>query len=314
MPKALREIYGEVLRDIGRVNKDIVVLDADLSGSTKTAIFAKEFPERFFNMGIAEANMVSTAAGLAAGGKIPFVNTFTAFLTTIGLIATRGIVCYGNMNVKFGGGYGGVSAAYDGATHHALEDITIMRALPNMTVISTCDEKSTREATEFAVAHKGPVYLRLSRDVFPDLYSGDEPCFTFGKANIVKDGSDCTVIACGIMVHHAIQAAQMLESKGISVRVVDMHTIKPIDREMIAKCARETGAIVSAEEHSMIGGLGSAVAEALVTTDVCVPMEFVGTNDTFTESGKYADLLKKYGLDADAISIKIQKVVMRKNK
>ncbi|MBQ9980852.1 MAG: transketolase family protein [Oscillospiraceae bacterium] len=312
MPKALREIYGEVLRDVGRENKDIVVLDADLSGSTKSAIFGKEFPERFFNMGIAEANMVSTAAGLAAGGKIPFVNTFTVFLTTIGLIATRGLVCYGNLNVKFGGAYGGVSAAYDGASHHALEDIANMRALPNMLVICTCDENSTRQATEFAVKHNGPVYLRLSRETFPDLYQAGESAFEFGKAKIVRDGTDCTIMGCGIMVHHALQAADILAGKGISARVVDMSTIKPIDRDMIERCIVETGAIVSAEEHNIIGGLGSAIAEAMATMDVHAPMEFVGTEDTFTESGKYADLLKKYKLDPETIAAKAEKAVSRK--
>lgn len=311
MAKAIREVYGTVLKELGETNKDIVVLDADLSGSTKTAIFGKAYPERFFNMGIAESNMVATAAGLSTTGKIPFVNTFTVFLTSLGLCATRGQVCYGNLNVKLGGAYCGMSDALDGATHHALEDIAVMRSLPNMTVIAPSDETSTRWATKYAVDTYGPMYLRLSRDVYPDLYPADTQ-FELGKSNMVRDGSDVTVIACGIMVHKALEAAKLMEEKGVSVRVVDMYSIKPIDAAMVEKCARETGAIVTAEEHNIFGGMGSAVAEALARSGVGAPTEFVGIQDTFTESGKYGDLMAKYGLDANGVAAGIEKVLRRK--
>ncbi len=311
MSKAIREVYGTVLKELGAENPEIVVLDADLSGSTKSAIFGKEYPERFFNMGIAESNMVATAAGLAAVGKIPFVNTFTVFLTTLGLIAARGQVCYGNLNVKFGGAYGGMSDALDGASHHALEDIAVMRTLPNMRVICPADAAATRWATRFAAQQYGPFYLRLSREAFPDLY-GDDARFELGKGAVVRDGSDVTVIACGLMVHKALEAAEKMAARGVSVRVVDMYSIKPIDRELILRCAKETGAVVCAEEHTVFGGLGGAVAEALAWGGAAAPTEFVGTQDTFTESGKYADLLHKYGVDADGVVAGIEKVLVRK--
>lgn len=311
MAKAIREVYGSVLQELGAENKDIVVLDADLSGSTKSAIFGKAYPERFFNMGIAESNMVATAAGLASVGKVPFVNTFTVFLTTLGLIAARGQVCYGNLNVKFGGAYCGMSDALDGASHHALEDIAVMRTLPNMKVIVPSDAASTRWATKYAAETYGPMYLRLSRDVYPDLYTGDSR-FEMGKGAIVRDGRHVTVIACGIMVHKALEVAAIMETKGVSVRVVDMYSIKPIDKDLILQCAAETGAIVTAEEHNIYGGLGGAVSEVLAWGGAGVPTEFVGTQDTFTESGKYADLLHKYGLDAEGVVAAIDRVLRRR--
>ena len=311
MSKAIREEYGNVLKELGETNENIVVLDADLSGSTKSAIFGKAFPERFFNMGIAESNMVATAAGLSTTGKIPFVNTFTVFLTTLGLIAARGQVCYGNLNVKFGGAYCGMSDALDGASHHALEDIAVMRTLPNMRVIVPADAAATRWATRWAVENYGPVYLRLSRDVYPDLYGADAK-FELGKGAVVREGSDVTVIACGLLVHKAIEAAERFAAKGVSVRVVDMYSIKPIDKELILRCAAETGAIVTAEEHTVYGGLGGAVSEVLAWGGAAAPTEFVGLQDTFTESGKYADLLHKYGVDADGVAAGIERVLARK--
>ena len=311
MAKAIREVYGTVLAELAEQNKDIVVLDADLSGSTKSGIFGKAHPERFFNMGIAESNMVATAAGLSTTGKIPFVNTFTVFLTTLGLISTRAQVCYGNLNVKFGGAYCGMSDALDGTTHHALEDIAVMRALPNMTIIVPSDAESTRWATNFAIEHQGPVYLRLSRDVYPDLYPAGTK-LECGKGAIVRDGCDVTVIACGLLVHKAIEAAELLAQDGISVRVVDMYSVKPIDRELILRCAAETGAIVTAEEHNIYGGLGSAVAEVLAGAGAGVPTEFVGIQDTFTESAPYAQLLAKYGVDANGVKAGIERVLKRK--
>lgn len=311
MAKAIREVYGNVLAEMGETNEDIVVLDADLSGSTKSGIFGKKFPDRFFNMGIAELNMAATAAGLSTTGKIPFINSFAVFATSVGLVSLRGQTCYGNLNVKIGGAYCGMSDAFDGATHHATEDMAIMRSLPNMTVVVPSDAESTRWATGFAIEHQGPVYLRLSRDVYPDLYAPGTK-LEMGKGATVRDGNDVTVIACGIMVHKALEAAKELEAEGISVRVVDMYSIKPIDRELIIKCAQETGAIVCAEEHNIYGGLGSAVSEVLASAGAGAPTEFVGIQDCFTESGPYNELLAKYGLDAPAVKAAIKKVIVRK--
>ena len=311
MGKAIRDIYGETLAELGAENKDIVVLDADLSGSTKSKIFGQKYPDRFFNMGIAESDMVSCAAGLATVGKIPFVNTFTVFLTTLGLIATRGQVCYSNLNVKLGGGYCGMSDALDGATHHATEDIAVMRSLPNMTVVSPSDPESTRWATRWAAEHVGPVYLRLSRGEYPDLYPAGTQ-FEPGKGKIVREGTDCTIFAIGIMVHKALEAAELLQAEGINVQVVDLLSIKPIDKELITACARKTGAVVCAEEHQIYGGAGSAVAEVMASAGVGVPTEFVGIQDVFTETGKYDSLLEAYGLDAKAVVEAVKKAVSRK--
>lgn len=311
MSKQIREVYGSVLAELGDTNENIVVLDADLSGSTKSALFGKAHPERFFNMGIAEQNMVATAAGMSTVGKIPFVNTFTVFLTSLGLLSARDQICYANLNVKFGGAYCGMSDALDGASHHATEDIAIMRALPNMKVIVPADATATRWATKYAVENYGPMYLRLSRDVYPDLYSEDAE-FELGKGAVVREGTDVTVIACGLLVHKAIEAAEALEQKGVSVRVVDMYSIKPIDSELIERCAKETGAIVTAEEHNIYGGLGSAVSEVLAHAGAGVPVEFVGIQDTFTESAPYKELLKKYGVDADSVASAVEKVIARK--
>ena len=310
MPEAIRDVYGAVLKELGAVNKDIVVLDADLSGSTKSAVFAKEFPDRFFNMGIAELNMAATAAGLAAAGKIPFINTFAVFETTLGLISIRAQACYGNLNVKLGGAYCGLSDAFDGSSHHATEDIAVMRSLPNMRVIVPSDAESTRWAVKWAAETPGPVYLRLSRDVYPDLYAPGAD-FAAGKGAIVREGTDVTVIACGLLTHKAVEAAEMLKDS-LSVRVVDMYSIKPIDRELIVRCANETGALVTAEEHNVYGGLGGAVSEVLAGAGAAVPTEFVGIQDCFTESGPYPELLAKYGLDARAVAAAIESAARRK--
>lgn len=248
---------------------------------------------------------------MAACGKIPFVNTFTVFLTSLGLLSARDQICYAKLNVKFGGAYCGMSDALDGASHHATEDIAFMRALPNMKVIAPADAAAARWATKYAVENYGPMYLRLSREVYPDLYTEDTR-FELGKGAIVRDGSDVTVIACGIMVHKALEAAKILEERLISVRVVDMYSIKPIDRELIVKCAEETGAIVCAEEHNIYGGLGSAVSEVLAYEGCGVPTEFVGIQDTFTESAPYKELLAKYGVDANGVIEGIEKVLDRK--
>ncbi len=311
MSKAIRDIYGETLVALGAENKDIVVLDADLSGSTKSKLFGNAYPARFFNMGIAESDMVSPAAGLASVGKIPFVNTFTVFLTTLGLIATRAQVCYGEMNVKLAGAYCGMSDALDGATHHATEDIAVMRSLPNMQVIVPSDPASCQWATRYAAEYNGPIYLRLSREAYPELYP-EGTVFQPGKGKIVRPGKDCTVFAIGIMVHKALEAAETLAARGIDVEVVDLISVKPIDRELILDSARRTGAVVCAEEHQIYGGAGSAVAEVLAWGGAAAPTEFVGIQDTFTETGKYNSLLTAYGLDAPAVVAAIEKAIARK--
>ncbi len=311
MAKAIRDVYGETLAELGAENPDVVVLDADLSGSTKSKVFGQRFPDRFFNMGIAESDMVSCAAGLAAVGKIPFANTFTVFLTTIGLIAARAQVCYGELNVKLAGAYCGMSDALDGATHHATEDIAAMRSLPNMRIVVPSDAASTRWATRWAAETYGPVYLRLSRAEYPDLYP-EGTVFEPGKAKIVREGTDCTVFAIGIMVHKALEAAELLKDEGVDVQVVDLLTLKPIDAALIEACARKTGAVVCAEEHQLCGGAGSAVAEVLAHAGVGAPTEFIGIQDVFTETGKYDSLLTAYGLDGPAVAEAVKKAVARK--
>ncbi len=308
MSKSLRDAYGDKLKELGEVNENIVVLDADVSGSTKTAVFAKAFPERFYNVGIAEANMTAMAAGLSTTGYVPFVNTFAIFICTNGLLSARELISYNNMNVKLMGAYGGLSDAFDGPTHHSIEDMAIMRALPNMQVLCPCDESQAAWLTEYAANHDGPMYVRLSRDAMPDVYDS-KTNFEVGKANIVRDGKDATVFACGIMVGHAIQAAEELEKEGISVRVVDMFSIKPIDKAMIERCAKETKVLVSAEEHSVIGGLGGAVSEVLAEIGAGVPLTKVGMQDCYAECGPYQELLAKYGLDAAAIKNAVSKAI-----
>lgn len=311
MAKAIREVYGEALVKYGKDNPDVVVLDADVSGSTKSAIFGKACPDRFFNMGIAEANMTAAAAGMASVGKIPFVNTFAVFLTTIGLLPARALGSYSKVNIKMAGAYGGMSDAFDGPSHHALEDIAVMRTLPNFKVFVPCDAAQTEWVVKNAIEDPSPMYIRLSRDVFPDVYAEGET-FEEGKGRIVRDGTDATVIACGLMVGNAMAAAEELAKEGISLRVVDMFCIKPLDEELVVRCAKETGAIISAEEHSIIGGLGGAVSEALCKAGAQVPMGFVGTNDLHGECGPYKQLQAKYGLDAAAVVAKVKETISKK--
>lgn len=311
MGKAIREVYGEALVKYGKDDERIVVLDADVSGSTKSGIFAKACPERFLNVGIAEANMVGMAAGLASVGKIPFANTFTVFLTSLGLCAARAFGSYSQIPIKMAGAYGGMSDAFDGPSHHALEDIAIMRALPNFQVFAPCDAVQTEWLVKYAIDTPKPIYLRLSRDKFPDVYP-EGTTFEAGKGNIVRAGTDATVIACGLMVGNAMEAAEELAKEGISLRVVDMFSIKPIDEELIVRCANETGAIISAEEHSIIGGLGSAVAEVLAKHGCGAPQGFVGVNDCHGECGPYKKLQAKYGFDAAAIAEKVRETLAKK--
>ena len=305
MAKAIREIYGETLAELGNTMENLVVLDADVAGSTKSGLFKAAHPDRFFDMGIAEANMAATAAGLATTGYVPFINTFAVFLTSASLLALRGQICYGNLNVKLGGAYAGMSDAKDGATHHALEDMAIIRALPNMKIISVCDAEETRWATKYAAECDGPCYIRLSRDVMPDVYGAGHK-FTFGKAETLREGKDATIIATGMMVHNSLKAAELLAAEGIDVAVVDMHTIKPLDTEAVVKAAK-MGPVITAEEHNVIGGLGSAVAEAMAEAGCNTGLVRVGLRDTFSETGDYASLQKKYGIDAESIAAAVKK-------
>ena len=309
--RAIRDVYGETLAQLGRENKDIVALEADVGSSSKSIVFGKEFPNRYFNVGVAEANMVAVAAGLATTGKIPFANTFAAFMVLRAADPVRSLVAYTKLNVKLAGTYAGLSDSYDGASHHAIADIAFMRALPNMTVISVSDPVEAELATRAAAQFKGPVYLRLSRAEVPVVLDKANYDFTIGKGVRLVDGGDLTIVATGYMLIKALEAAEILAAKGIKARVVNIHTIKPIDRELLIACARETGAIVTAEEHNVFGGLGSAVSEVLAG-NCPVPIEFVGIEDRFTESGDYEKLLAKYGLSADNIVARAQKVLRRK--
>ncbi len=306
--KALRDIYGETLAEIGKANEKVVVLDADVSGSTKSCIFGQKYPERFYNVGIAESNMISMAAGFAAYGKTPVANTFAVFMSTIGLCPLREMISYDNLNVKLVGTYGGMSNAFDGATHHANEDLAIMRVLPNLSVIVFSDPIQTKALVREAICnHIGPVYLRSSRQAPPQIYK-DDTAFSIGKGAIIKDGKDITVIACGMMVHEAIKAANELEKDQISVRVVDMYSVKPIDRDLILKCVKETKRIITIEEHNIHGGLGGAVSEVLAENGTNISFHRMGIKDVHTQSGDYQDLLRKFGLDAQSIIDQIKNV------
>lgn len=310
MGKATRDAYGEILKELGAVNKDIVVLDADLSSSTKTKVFAEAYPDRFFNTGIAEANMIGVAAGLAGCGKIPFASTFAVFGAGRAYEQIRNSVCYPKLNVKVAVTHAGLTVGEDGATHQMLEDITLMRALPNMTVTVPADANETKAIVKWAVGYKGPVYIRMGRakcdDIIPENYE-----FIPGKSVELCAGSDITIIACGIMVSKAVAAAQELQKKGIHARVINMSSIKPIDEEAIIKAAKETGAVLTCEEHTVNGGLGGAVAEVL-SKNFPVIMSMIGTNDTFGESGTADSLLEKYGLTAEHIVEEAEELLKRK--
>lgn len=296
---ATRQAYGEVLLELGEENKDIVVLDADLSKSTMTAHFAGKYPERFFNMGIAEQNMIGVATGLALSGKTVFASTFAMFAAGRAFEIIRNSIGYTHANVKVCATHAGITVGEDGGSHQAIEDIALMRTIPGMTVISPSDGMSAKALIRQAAALNGPVYVRLGRSAVPGIYEADSKV-EIGRGICVREGVDYTVIATGIMVNEAIIAAGTLAKEGISLRVIDMHTIKPIDKEIIIKAAKETKGIVTAEEHTIFGGLGSAVAE-VIAANCPVKMAFVGIQDTFGESGKPAELVAKYGLTADRI-------------
>lgn len=307
---ATRDAYGQVLAELGAENENIVVLDADLSGSTKTSVFGKKFPERFFNMGIAEANMIGTAAGLAAAGKIPFVSTFAIFAAGRAWEQIRQSVAYPKANVKIVPTHGGITVGEDGGSHQSVEDIAIMRAIPNMTVIVPADAAETGKAIRAAAEYKGPVYIRLGRNKVPAVFQ-DDYFFEIGKGSEVASGSDMTFVTTGLMTAQAIKAAELLGKEGISARVVHIATIKPLDTEIILKAAEETGAIVTAEEHSIIGGLGGAVAEFLAENHP-TPLKRVGVHDRFGTSGKAEELIKYFGLTPEDLADTAREVIARK--
>ncbi|MGG7162856.1 transketolase family protein [Clostridium ihumii] len=303
---ATREAYGKSLARMGQENKNIVVLDADLSKSTKTAEFKKVCEDRFLNMGIAEGNMMSVAAGLASCGKIPFVSTFAMFAAGRGFEQIRNSICYPKLNVKVCATHAGLTVGEDGASHQAIEDISLMRSIPNMVVISPSDAIETEAAIEAIIKYNGPCYVRLGRSGVPEINTNSDYKFEIGKAVNLREGKDVCIIATGIMVDAALEAANTLSEEGIKATVLNIHTIKPIDEEAIVNAARKTGLIVTAEEHNIIGGLGSAVAET-VTANYPVPVLRVGVKDTFGESGKPADLLKAYGLTSEDIVKAVKK-------
>ena len=304
---ATREAYGKALVELGKKYDNLVVMDADLSGSTKTAVFAKEYPERFFNMGIAEQNMYAVAAGLAVSGKIVCASTFAMFAAGRAFEIIRNSIGYTHANVKICATHAGITVGEDGATHQTFEDIALMRTIPGMTVINPSDGISTAKLLEKAMEIDGPCYVRLGRSAVPVFYD-ESADFEIGRGKTVREGSDVTVIATGIMVNEAVMAADELKKQNIDVRVIDIHTIKPIDRDIIIKAAKETGAIVTAEEHSVIGGLGSAVAE-VTAAEAPVKMRFVGQHDVFGESGKPEELKQKYGMTAADIVKAVRELI-----
>jgi transketolase len=303
---ATREAYGKALAKIGQENENIVVLDADLSKSTKTADFKKVCPERFINMGIAEANMMAVAAGMATCGKIPFVSTFAMFAAGRAFEQIRNSICYPKLNVKICATHAGITVGEDGASHQAIEDISLMRSVPNMTVICPSDAVEAEAVIKAVTEFKGPCYVRLGRLGIPVINDRPDYKFELGKAVTLREGKEAAIIATGIMVDAALEAYNTLSEEGIKVKVVNIHTIKPIDKDAIVKAARETGVVITAEEHSIIGGLGSAVCEVL-SENFPTPVVRVGIKDTFGESGKPVELLKAYGLTSDDIVKAVKK-------
>lgn len=308
----MRKVYGQALVDLGRSRPDVVALSADVSNSDFSFMFQEAFPDRFYNVGIAEQSLVDVAVGLAYAGKIPFANTFAFLFATRALEMIRTHLCYGGANVKLMAAYSGVSDSFDGPTHHAITDLAIMRSLPGMTVIVPGDTVAVARLLPLVAEHRGPVYFRLNRNDVPRVYA-DDASFSIGKAVQIRDGSDVTLIGTGILLERCLQAADLLAGESLSARVLDMHTIKPIDEEAIRKAARETGALVTAEEHSTIGGLGGAVAE--VIAESCpVPLARVGLPDTFAETGPYLELLDRYGMSVADIVRAAHKAMALKGK
>ena len=308
---ATRESYGRTLAELGEENSKIVVLDADLAESTKTCVFQSRFPERHFDCGIAEANMVSIAAGMAAAGMIPFVSSFAMFATGRAYEQIRNSVGYPHLNVKICASHAGVSVGEDGATHQCVEDIALMRGIPGMVVVNPADDTEAAQAVRAIAAHNGPAYLRLGRLAVPVFNDPASYKFELGRAVTLREGTDATIIATGLMVARAMQAAEMLEQEGVNVRVVNMHTIKPLDVQAVASAAKETGCIVTAEEHSVIGGLYSAVCEALISTGSACPVLPVAIMDAFGQSGPANEVLEVYGLTAQNIAENVRKALNR---
>ncbi len=309
--KATRQGFSDALMELGKENPDVVVLGGDVSGSVKVDAFAKAYPDRFFSVGVAEADMMGIAAGLALVGKIPIASAYGEFAAGRPFDQIRQSIAYSEMPVKICASHSGITVGPDGATHQSLEDMALMRVLPHMTVISPCDYLETKRAVKASLGiTKGPVYMRYFRDNTP-MFTDESTPFEIGKANTLAEGKDATVIAAGLQVWEAVQAAEELLKEKISVRVLNMHTIKPLDKQAILKAAKETGAIVTAEDHQIHCGLGSAVAEYLAQS-MPTPQEFVAVNDTFGESGNGKDLMKKYGIDKDAIISAVKRVLKRK--
>ena len=308
---ATRDAYGAALKQLG-TRDDILVLDADLAKATKTITFKKEFPDKFIDCGIAEANMMGVAAGLATTGYTVFASSFAMFAAGRAFEQVRNSIAYPNLNVKIGATHAGISVGEDGASHQCCEDIALMRSIPNMVIINPADDVEAMAAVHAAVDHEGPVYMRFGRLAVPRVNSEDYK-FELGKGVLLKDGKDVTIVATGLMVNEALIAAETLKAEGIDARVINIHTIKPIDKDILIAAAKETGAIVTAEEHSVIGGLGSAVSEALAE-EFPVPVVKLGVNDTFGKSGPALELLKIFGLDAENIVIKAKKAIELKNK
>lgn len=310
MTKTIREAFGESLVYYGKTNNKVVVLDSDVSSSTKTCYFASQFPERFYNLGVAEANMVGVAAGMASVGKIPFANTFAVFITSNGLLAARTFGSYASLNIKLCGAYSGLSDSYDGPSHHSLEDLAIMRSLPGFEVYVTSDEYLTKWIVENAINRIKPMYIRLSRGSMPIIYN-EKTQFISGHGKQLRKGKDAVIISCGIMASKSLQAASNLASKNLEVGVVDMFCIKPIDTKLIIDCAK-TGAIITAEEHNIIGGLGSSVSEVLSRNGLGAIQEFVGMNDMHAECGPYDVLMKDYNMDVTAIEEAVMRAILKK--
>ena len=307
---SMRRAYGRALAELGQANPRVVVLDADVSASTQSYMFREKCPERFFNVGVAEATMLNVAVGLALGGKIPFANTFAFLMSLRAAEQIRTCIAYPKVNVKLIAGYGGLSDSFDGPTHHAVCDLAVVRSIPGLTVMVAADAMEAKRAVRVIAEYDGPVYLRLSRAEVPVIY-GEDYKVTIGKGNVLRKGGDITLVGTGIMVHPCLQAAEELSREGIEARVLALSTLKPMDEALIVQAAEETGALVTAEEHTVIGGLGSAVAETL--TGLCpAPLEIVGIADTFAESGPYPDLLARYGLTVEHIVEAAHRALRRK--
>ena len=305
---ATRESYGNALAELGKKYGDLVVLDADLAGATKTSVFQKAFPDRHIDCGIAEANMMGIAAGLAAAGKVPFASTFAMFAAGRAFEQVRNSIGYPHLNVKIGATHAGISVGEDGATHQCNEDIALMRAIPGMTVVSPSDDVEARAAVEAAYLHKGPVYLRFGRLAVPVINDRPDYRFELGKGIVLREGKDVAIIATGLCVSASLEAAEILAAAGIEAKVINIHTIKPLDEELVVQAARETGRVVTVEEHSIIGGLGSAVCDAL-SEKLPTRVKKLGIRDVFGESGPAAELLKKYRLDGESIAADVKAFV-----